>query len=182
MKRLIFVTGPPGIGKTSITLRVVETLSRRGYVIGGMITREVRESGVRVGFEIVDLYTQQRGLLAHVNQPAGPRISRYRVNLNALKEIGYASILNALSEADVVVVDEIGPMELFSLNFKKAVFKAVSSKKPMLGTLHRRTRDPIITTIKGRRDAEILKVTYENRESLHNTIINKVIQYLQKLP
>ncbi len=181
MKRLIFVTGRPGIGKTSVLLRAVDTLKKRGYKVGGMISREVREGGVRVGFEVVDFYTEQRGWLAHVNQPVGPQVSKYRVNLSDLNAIGANSILTAVAKADMVVVDEIGPMELFSYAFKEAVFQAVRSHKPMLGTIHHRARDPLITAIKAREDAEILEVTYENRENLHSTIISKIIQYLQRL-
>jgi len=181
LKRLIFVTGRPGIGKTSVLLRAVDTLKKRGYTVGGMISREVREGGVRVGFEVVDFYTGQRGWLAHVNQPVGPQVSKYRVNLSDLNAIGANSILNAVAKADIVVVDEIGPMELFSYAFKEAVFQAVRSHKPMLGTIHHRARDPLITAIKAREDAEILEVTYENRENLHNTIISKIAQYLQRL-
>jgi len=181
LKRLVFVTGRPGVGKTSVLLRAVDGLKSRGYRVGGMISREVREGGVRVGFEIIDFSTGQRGWLAHVNQPTGPQISKYRVNLTDLNAIGVSSIVNALTTADVIVVDEIGPMELFSPAFREAVVQAIESKKPMLGTIHFRASDPFIDIIKNRDDAEILEVTLENRRSLHNQIIDKVIQSLEKL-
>jgi len=180
LKRLIFITGRPGIGKTSVLLRAIDILKIRRYRVGGMVSREVRDGGVRVGFEIVDFETGQRGWLAHVNQPTGPQVSKYRVNLNDLNAIGASSIINAVANADVVVVDEIGPMELFSPAFKEAVAQAMRSEKPVLGTIHQRARDPLITAIRGKEDAEILEVTYENRESLHNLIIEKVVQFLQK--
>ncbi len=174
LKRFIFVTGRPGIGKTSVLLRAVSALKTMGYKVGGMISREVREGGVRVGFEVVDFYTGQRGWLAHVNQPVGPQVSKYRVNLNDLDAIGANSILHAIANADIVVVDEIGPMELFSAAFKEAVFQAIKSNKPMLGTIHHKAQDPLITAIKTREDAEILEVTFENRGSLHNLILRKL--------
>lgn len=180
MKRLVFITGHPGVGKTSVLIRAVDVLKAKGYKVGGMISREVRERGVRVGFEIVDFHTGQRGWLAHVTQPTGPRVSKYRVNLSDLNAIGASSILNATIDADIIIVDEIGPMELFSLGFKKAVGQAIRSSKPVVGTIHFRALDPLINTIKEREDAEILEVTYENREGLHNVIIDKVVQSLKK--
>ena len=180
LKRLIFLTGRPSVGKTSVLLRIVDILKAKGYRIGGMISREVRERGVRVGFEIVDFHTGQRGLLAHVTQSTGPQISKYRVNLGDLNVIGAGSILNATTDADIIVVDEIGPMELFSPEFRKAVDQAIKSSKPVVGTIHSRARDPLINAIKAREDAEILEVTYENREDLHNVIIDKVVQSLKK--
>ena len=181
LKRLIFVTGRPGVGKTSVLLRAVNGLKNRGYLIGGMISRDVREGGIRVGFEITDFSTGQRGWLAHVNQLSGPQVSKYRVNLTDLDAIGVGSILDAIRNADIIIVDEIGPMELFSSAFRDAVVQAVESNKPFLGTIHFGLRDSFINNIRKRADAEIFEVTYENRETLHNLIIEKVVQSLQNL-
>lgn len=171
------MTGRPGIGKTSVLLRTINDLKSRGYKIGGMISREVREGGFRVGFEIMDFCTGKRGWLAHVNQSTGPKVSKYRVNLGDLNAVGTSSILSAVANDDIIVVDEIGPMELFSQAFKDAVVQAVESRKPLLGTIHYRLRDPIVHIVKAREDAEILEVTYENREKLHRTIVEKVVSF-----
>jgi len=180
MKRLFFVTGSPGIGKTTVLLRTVEALKNMGFRVGGMLSREVRERGTRVGFEIVDFETENRGWLAHVNQPDGPQVSKYRVNLRDLETIGAASIRNAVVKAQIVIVDEIGPMELFSSAFKEAVVQAINSDKPVLGVIHHRARDPLIESVKTRDDAEIIEVTYGNRGHIHNLLINKVNQFLKE--
>jgi len=174
------VTGPPGIGKTSILRRTVKKLKNREYEVGGMICREVREGGVRVGFEIMDLSTETRGWLAHVNQPTGPKIGKYHVNLTDLEVIGVGAILDALQNADVLAVDELGPMEFSSTAFSKALVKAVESSKPILGTIHYGLRNSLVNNIKKRDDTEILKVTYKNRENLHNLIANKISEHLIK--
>lgn len=179
LKRLLFITGRPGIGKTTVLLRAADALKTMGYKVGGMISCEVRESGVRVGFEIFDFYTGQRGWLAHVNQPVGPQVSKYRVNLNDLSLIGANSIRNAVANAHIVIVDEVGPMELFSKVFKEALVEALNSRKPILGTIHHSARDPLVNAIKAGGDADVFEVTYENRESLHNLIINNVIKFLK---
>jgi len=145
-----------------------------------MISREVREGGVRVGFEIMDFSTEQRGWLAHINQPTGPKISKYRVNLTDLDAIGVSSIIDAIRSADMIIVDEIGPMELASSAFRDAVTQAAESSKPLLGTIHFGLRDSLVSSLKNREDAEIFEVTYENRETLHNLIIDKVVQSSQK--
>jgi len=180
LKPLILVTGRPGIGKTSILRRTVKELKNRKYEVGGMICREVREGGVRVGFEIMDLSTETRGWLAHVNQPTGPKIGKYHVNLTDLEVIGVGAILDALQNADVLAVDELGPMEFSSTAFGKALVKAVESTKPLIGTIHYGLENSIIDSIKKREETEILKVTYKNRENLHNLIANKISEHLTK--
>ena len=176
----MFVTGCPGIGKTSVLLRAVEGLKTKGYKIGGMLSREVREKGVRIGFEIVDFCSKRRGWLAHVNQPVGPKVSKYRVNLNDLDIIGAGSIRDAAKNARIIIIDEIGPMELFSQAFREAVVEAMNSGKPLLGTIHFKARDPLINLIRNRDDAEIIEVTYENRAHLHDILIDKVVQSLKE--
>lgn len=182
LKNIILITGQPGVGKTSVLLKLTNELKKKAYKVEGMLSCEARESGVRVGFEIVDVSTGRRGWLAHVNQPVGPQVGKYRVNLNDLDKIGAVSIIEAVKHADIIVVDEIGPMELFSSAFKDAIVRAMESGKPVVGTIHQKARDPIIATIKSDKRAEILEVTYENRDRLHNLIIDRVLQSLGKRP
>ena len=82
----MLLTGSPGVGKTSVLLRIVESLKAKGYSVGGMVSREVRVGRDRVGFEILDLNTGRKGWLAHVAQKQGPQVGRYRVNLEDLEE------------------------------------------------------------------------------------------------
>ena len=179
-KRLLFVTASPGTGKTSVLLKTIEVLKARGYSVGGMISREVRTCGTRVGFGILDISSGRRGWLAHVNQKHGPRIGKYRVNLEDLDNIGAEAIATAVENADVVAIDEIGPMELHSESFKEAVKKAVESRKLVVGTVHWKTRNQLIQEISAREDAEIYKVTYENRGNLHEILVEKAAEFLAK--
>ena len=179
-KRLMFITGSPGTGKTSVLLKIVDALKARDYSVGGMVSREVRTHGARVGFDILDLSSSRRGWLAHVNQKHGPRIGKYRVNLEDLDSIGAEAIANAVKNADVVAIDEIGPMELYSERFKKAVKRAIESRKLVIGTIHWKVRDRLIGEVRAREDAEIYKVTYENREDMHQMIIEKAVEFLSK--
>ena len=176
-KKLLFLTGAPGTGKTTILLKVADALKSKGYRIGGMITREVRSCGSRVGFQIIDVQSSRQGWLAHVNLKTGPKVGRYRVNLEDLNSIGAAAILKAVKGSDIILIDEIGPMELFSEKFKEAVRKAVESGKIVIGTVHWRMRDATIEEIKQREDAEIHVVTRENRDKLPKIIVAQVSNF-----
>ena len=94
-----------------------------------MISREAREGGERVGFEILDLTNGKRGWLAHVNQKIGPQVGKYHVNLRDLEAIGAEAILEASEKCAVVAIDEIGPMELYSPKFKQTVKQAFVERK-----------------------------------------------------
>lgn len=181
-KRIVLITGQPGAGKTTVIMKVAEALKTRGCRIGGMTTKEKREGEKRIGFQILDLATQKQGWLAHVNQPNGPRIGKYRVNLGDLENIGASAIQDAIETADVVVIDEIGPMELFSQAFKRAVQQALDSTKPMIATIHYKATNALVKSIKKRPDAELFEITMENRNNLHNLIIQKITKTLSRQP
>ena len=160
--------------------KAIEALKSKGYHVGGMISQEVKKEGTRIGFEIIDLNTGEKGWLAHVNQPEGPQVSKYRVNLRDLNAVGVKAIQAALKEAEVVVIDEIGKMELFSEAFKQVVQDAVNSDALILGVIHQGAQDPFIDSIRQSDDSEITVVTFENRSSLHNTLIQNALKYLQE--
>ena len=178
-KRVLLLTGSPGVGKTTVLLRVVESLKGKGYSVGGMISREVRSDGVRVGFEVLDLGSGRRGWLAHVNQPSGPQVGKYRVNLEDLNSIGAEAIMEAVDKCDVIAIDEVGPMELFSEKFKEAVKRAVQCGKVVVGVVHWKARDRLIEEVKAREDTEIITVTHENRDKLHETIVEEAVKSLE---
>lgn len=176
-KRLLFLTGAPGSGKTTILLKVADALRSKGYSIGGMLTREVRSCGKRIGFQIIDIESSREGWLAHVNLKTGPKIGRYRVNLEDLHSIGVTAIMNAVKRSDIVLIDEIGPMELFSEKFKAVVRRAIESEKIVIGSVHWKMKSKIIQEIKRCDDAEIYAVTLNNRDELPKIIIAQVSNF-----
>ena len=179
-KRLLLIKGNPGIGKTTLLLRVIESLRAKGYRVGGMISQDVRMSESRVGFEVTDLNSEKKGWLASLHQERGPQVGKYRVNIDDLNEIGVKAILEACEKLDVVVIDEIGPMELFSEQFREAVKKAVESRKLLVSTIHWKMGNELIDSIKKREDAEIHILTDVNREHVLETIIREALDFLLK--
>jgi nucleoside-triphosphatase len=178
-KRVLLLTGNPGIGKTTVLMKTVNALKERGYTVGGMVSREVREGGARVGFEILDLASSRGGWLAHVNQKNGPQVGRYRVNIEDLNTVGAQAIIDATEKCDVIAIDEIGPMELFSERFKEAGRKALESRKLVIAVVHWKAKDVLVSEAKNRQDAETTTVTLENREKLHNTIAKEAVKILE---
>ena len=177
-KRVLVLTGAPGVGKTTVLIKTVAALKAKGFSVGGMVSREVREGDVRVGFEILDLTNSKHGWLAHVNQKVGPQVGKYHVNLTDLENIGAKAIIDAIEKCDAIAIDEVGPMELFSLKFKHAVEKALASQKLVLAVVHAKARDPLLTEIRERGDLEVFTVTLANRNVLPEALTNKALAAL----
>jgi nucleoside-triphosphatase len=178
MTRVLILTGAPGTGKTTLLTKIVDALKAKGFSIGGMVSHEVREGNVRVGFEILDLTSGRYGWLAHVNGQNSPQVGKYHVNLYDLENIGTVAISQAIEKCSAIAIDEIGPMELYSQKFKQAVAQALESKKLVLAVVHGKANDPLVTQVKRRVDAEIFNVTFSNRESLLTHLTQKALDVL----
>ncbi len=166
MIKNIFIIGKPGCGKTSL---IMETLEELNLDAGGFYTSEIRERGVRKGFKITTL-NGKKGILAHVNIKSPYRVSKYKVNIKDLEETGVKSILNALKENKICVIDEVGTMEMYSAKFKKAVITALDGKNKVLGTI-KLTPDPFTDEIKKREDTKIFYLIREDKEEIKKEMI-----------
>jgi nucleoside-triphosphatase len=165
IKARIALTGRPGVGKTTLIQRVVERIP---VVVGGMMTQEIRKCGVRVGFSVTDVGSGRAGTLAHLHQRTGPRVGRYRVNLHDLEQIGIEAIKRAIRACDLVVIDEIAPMELCSPLFIPVVEAALASAKALLISTHAQVDHPLVHRI--RQELELFRVKISNRDKLVDTV------------
>jgi len=160
----ILIRGKPGCGKSTLIQKLITLMQQKGKQIGGISTPELRE-GQRVGFEIVNLMTSERGILAHVSQPEGPRVSQYKVNLRDLENIGVKGIKKALEKkVDFVIIDEIGKMELVSSAFQEIVWEALELQK-VLGTIGQISH-PFVTKVYNRNDLKLYTLTPQTREQV----------------
>ena len=133
--------------------------------VGGVLARDKTIKDRRVGFELLDLGSGHTGMLAD-ETGTGPQLGKYRVRLNDLDQIGAKAI------ADLIVVDEVGPMELSSRRFVRAVEKAIASDKPMLVVLHQWSVHPLAKKI--RKTFRVITVTNENRDTLRDGLAKEL--------
>jgi nucleoside-triphosphatase len=176
----VFITGRPGVGKSTVLKKVQELLLSKGYRVGGVSCPEMRREGVRVGFKIVDVSSGRTGILSQIGFDSGPRIGKYVVNLPDLEEVGVKALDIAVREADVVLIDEVGPMEMQSKLFQEAVLRTLSGQKQVIGILHWRMEHPVISAIKARSDLKILEVTHQNRDVLPSEIVDRFVREVSK--
>ena len=160
MKPKVLLTGRPGCGKTTLIKRVVNELA---LPAGGFYTEEIRQSGQRVGFKIITLDGEEAAL-AHVDYTK-QRVGKYEIDLHALESIGTEAIRIAVQARQLVVIDEIGPMEIRSRIFCDVANEALDSGKPILGTITARSF-PFTNRIKKRHDVTLIEVRPNNREQL----------------
>ncbi|MBW1936818.1 MAG: AAA family ATPase [Deltaproteobacteria bacterium] len=163
------MTGQPGTGKTAL---IKEALARTRVKGGGFYTEEIRTGRIRQGFRIVTLDGQE-ATLAHVNISSTYRVSKYKIDIDALNRVGVSALCQALKERDLIVIDEIGKMELLSPLFREAVTEALNSGKKVLGTIMLNPH-PFADEIKRHAEVEVLLVTRDT----HTDVMKKVLSLI----
>jgi nucleoside-triphosphatase len=172
VKRVYLLTGSPGSGKTSLIKTALKDFKGKA---GGFYTEELQsKSGDRYGFKLVTL-DGKTGTLANAHFKSTDRVGKYGVDTKVMDTLGIAAITDAIANADVVVIDEIGRMELFSENFKKAVTDAIESGKKVLGTVMM-VHHPFADTIKRLPEVELIPVMRTNNEQ----VLKEIREWLQE--
>jgi nucleoside-triphosphatase len=171
MNRALLLTGKPGTGKTALIKEAIARTEVRG---GGFYTEEIRTGGIRQGFRIITIDGQE-AVLAHVNISSPYQISKYKVDIDSLNRVGVTALRQALKESDLILIDEIGKMELLSPQFREAVTQAIGSGRKVLGTIMLNPH-PFADEIKGRPEVRTLLVTRDN----HDEVMGKVLSWLME--
>ena len=160
------MTGQPGTGKTAL---IKEALARTKIKGGGFYTEEIRTGGIRQGFRIITLGGQE-AILAHVSISSPYRVGKYRLDTDALDRAGVAALRQAINQSDLIVIDEIGKMELLSPQFGEAVTQIINSDRKVLGTIMLNPH-PFADEIKHHPQVEVLLVTRDNRPQVMNEVL-----------
>ncbi|MDK2795758.1 MAG: nucleoside-triphosphatase [Archaeoglobaceae archaeon] len=158
----IAVTGRPGIGKTTLCLKVYESLKDK-IRISGFITLEERAGGKRVGFKLVELSGGREAKLARVGK-GKLMVGKYEVLLENFEKFLGELDLNG----ELVIIDEVGPMELKSQKFVSLV-EELMKKEKLLFTVHYRANHPLAKKI--RRDFRIYTIDESNRDQVAEEIV-----------
>jgi len=106
----LLLTGPSGSGKSTLCRRVLDVARRRGIGVGGVVA-EVRATDGVVGLDAVDVASGERVGLADFDRPTGgPVTGRWHFHPAAF-ETGL-NWCRRVPAGDLLIVDEIGPLEL----------------------------------------------------------------------
>jgi nucleoside-triphosphatase len=171
MKRVFLLTGSPGSGKTTAIQKILSQLSCDA---GGFYTEEIREGRRRTGFALITL-DGRSGVLAHVRIRGAPRIGKYGVDLSVMDGIAVDCLTRAMTGKDIVVIDEIGPMELLSRRFREVVMQALESDVLVLGSIAKRRTD-FTDVIKRHPNVRVIEIDRTNRDQVQADIL----EWIQK--
>jgi len=160
--RNLLLTGTPGVGKTTLLVKLIER--SRKYPITGFYTEEVRDRGERVGFRAVTL-NGSSAVFAHKDYHTDPRlhVGRYGVKPEVLETLVLPHLVPERKNARLVFIDEIGKMEILSEKIKTAMWELLDSHVPLIATISQHGTG-FVKRVKSRNDVMLITVTPRNRD------------------
>jgi nucleoside-triphosphatase len=165
----LFLTGNPGVGKTTLIRAIVERLEE--VTCAGFYTEEKRQRGQRIGFRVITLDGQE-GSLASLGRET-PTVGKYSIHVEEFEKLVLPELDTATAAADLYVIDEIGKMELLSRSFRNRIIELLAQPTNLLATIAKRGKG-FIEQIKNRSDVELIEVTRNNRDELSNELARKI--------
>lgn len=177
----IYLTGKPGVGKTTCIRKIVEGIRSAGREpepnIRGFFTEEIREKGRRVGFA-AENFEGEREILSHIKVSSPLRVGKYRVDVKSFEKIAIPALDIATTEYPTVfVIDEIGKMECFSSKFREHVKRVSSSTYPVVATMPVK-KPSFVEDICSAPEAEVIEISTDNRDDIPSRVVETILQVL----
>jgi nucleoside-triphosphatase len=177
MGKTYLLTGPPRVGKTRIIKQIVAHVGITHC--GGFYTEEIqneRKADPRMGFRIRTL-EGKTGTLAHLDIDTSLRLGRYGIDLTCLEAIGIPALLSAAEAKQLIIIDELGPIQAFSEPFKRISMQLLQSPRLILGTIALQPH-PWLDAIKQREEVTMYIVQTDNTVQLTQTILEVLTSVL----
>src|SRR3989338_883620 len=174
MRKNIIITGLPRSGKSTLLKKIIHTIPHKN----GFVTSEIKPGSERIGFEI-EMTNGNKALLAHkYDTPSKLRVSTYNVSIDEL-EMFSDELMNRWGSEDVLYLDEIGQMQLFSKKFQRLVLNYLDSPQTTIMTLTNAFTSDFTEQIR-KRDDIILVELHEGNRNEQELFIKELVRKIKK--
>lgn len=166
MKRHIFLTGEPEVGKSTILKRAIETLNIKTT---GFITLPYYIEGTRQGFYLSSLVEVNK---YSNNTPISVQVGvKQCIGIKETFEtLGVESLQKSCRDNQIIVMDELGRLEREAIKFQTQVMNCLDHSQGVVGVL-KLCQESWLENIRKRKDVLILEVTKENREDIFTKVL-----------
>jgi len=176
MTEKILITGPPRCGKSRLISKLIEYYNNeKNYIIHGFLTPEIRERGDRIGFDIVDIYSGKISQLARVGDfKTKYKLGKYNVFIQEFNKYIEDNLSLEEKTIDLIVIDEIGKMELFSDKFQNFIKNIFSLKISILATIGLKLSHPLKTYLLNLPSVLLLNLNKRNSQLVFEKVTSLI--------
>lgn len=171
----ILITGPPRCGKSTLIKKLISYYKSKNFIIEGFLTPEVQKEGKRIGFDIEDIQSGELSILAR----NGVYNTKYRLGSYSIfiKEFdSYLKDLKSrnLQNIDLLIIDEIGKMELYSQLFLSFLKQMFNSKIKILATIGQKLKHPIKNELLDLSGIKLIQINLNSQQEMFEKILDLI--------
>ncbi|MFX0001028.1 MAG: NTPase [Candidatus Hodarchaeota archaeon] len=175
MSNKILITGPPRCGKSTLISKLIKYFSERNSIIYGFLTPEVREHGNRIGFDILDIYSGEKSQLARVgNFNTKSKLGKYNVFVEEFDRYLENTLKIEGKTVDLIIIDEIGKMELFSEKFQDFIKIIFNTDISIIATMGLNLRHSLKNYLLDIPSVHLLKLNPQNFHLIFKEVISVI--------
>jgi nucleoside-triphosphatase THEP1 len=173
-RQVVIVTGTIGEGKTAWLAKLSGLLREKGVRVGGILALRIIEDGVTTGYDISDISTGDRTPFLRHTGSETMGVERF-----TMTDAGFIAGRNTLDPSnnrgnDVVIVDEVGPLELSGRGWSEVVVGLLHDTRAIMIIAVRKTLTVAVIEHFGMEGALILDVAGANVVSFADDIAGKI--------
>ncbi|MGV9173718.1 MAG: nucleoside-triphosphatase [Promethearchaeia archaeon] len=172
----LLITGPPRSGKSTLIEQLIEGMNQKHYDGVGFLTPEVRKNNKRIGFDIKDIKTEKKIPLARRRgKTSNHRLGSYYIYVERFNEYLRTKFIPYLKKREnednlVVIIDEIGKMELFSSLFQDFITNIFHSNYSIIGTIGKTLKHPVKDELLAQSEVKLYNLERENFNKIFEAI------------
>lgn len=174
MPNNILITGMPKSGKSTLIKNIIANLPNTV----GCIATEVKKDNERIGFDIVTS-ANTHATLARIGLDTPHQVSKYSVDIDSMETV--LDDIQEFSDDDILYLDEIGQMQMYSDKFKSLTQKYLDAKNICIALVSQVYEDDFIRRVKSRPDTVIYHLTHENREDIYTAVTQAIVGIQKKI-
>jgi len=170
---MIFIlTGPVNSGKTTFLKKVIEELERQKLKLNGFLSEAVEQNQIKIGYDLLDLRRKESiPFIRMSGQKDWQRIGPYFFIPEGL---AWAKrVILRRREREILVVDEIGPLELTGKGLWPALEKVIFQRSQKVLIVLRRSILKNFLEVVGKRKIKVFDMEEEG-------IFSRLIQEIKR--
>jgi len=176
LKKKVLITGPPRCGKSTLISQLIDYyINKKNYIIYGFLTPEIRQSGNRIGFDILDIYSGKKSQLSRVGKfKTKYKLGKYNVFIEEFDKYLDNTLNLEGKTIDLIIIDEIGKMELFSKKFQDFIKQIFSSNVSILASIGLKLQHPLKDYLLNLPSVVLLNLNRQNSQPIFEKVISLI--------